>query len=114
MNRFIHVGFYFGGVPKILDLEPTFAALGDWVRYSATTWILWTNKSTEDVFIALRQKIDPADQMFIAYVVIEDCVGIVSPWIWTWIREKVPDGSIVVGQEFEIAMRNKLLPPPTS
>jgi hypothetical protein len=90
MFRFMHIGFHFAGVPKVRDLEPPMTVVGDWIRYSALSWIVWTDKSAADIYLALRGSFDKDDQVLIAKLEMTDCIGSLSPWIWTWINSKVP------------------------
>jgi hypothetical protein len=88
MHRFLHIGFAFPGPPKMRDLEPVLSTLGDWVRYSATSWILWTDKPTTELFLRIKPHLDAADQFLIAKIDPDDSIGWLSPWIWTWMRSK--------------------------
>src|SRR6185437_16433127 len=76
---------------KNRELEATFTAIGDdWIRYSSTNWILWTSKPLQHVSVLLQPHLAPSDQMLIAELG-DGYFGIVSPWIWEWIRSKRPD-----------------------
>src|SRR5258708_39879880 len=110
MYRFVHVGFAFPRVPKMRDLETGFHALGDdWIRYSALSWILWTEKSTPDLFVRLRPFLDRDDQVLIVPLNIMEAFGTLSPWIWHWINSKAPETTIS-GKPVEDLL-SKYLPP---
>jgi hypothetical protein len=82
MYRFLHIGLTFPGVPKMRDLEPVMTTIGDWVRYSAVSWIVWTDKPVANVFATIRQHLDPYDQVFIVKIDTLDSFGNVGPWFW--------------------------------
>ena len=106
MFRFMHIGFMFPGVPKIRDLEPVITTVGDWIRYSPLSWIVWTDKQPAEIFIMIRPYLDPQDQVLIVGLNALDSFGSLSPWIWTWVNSKAP--SITTGQD----VQNLLLGPP--
>jgi hypothetical protein len=88
MHRFVHVGFAFPGAIKMRDLEPVMGTIGDWVRYSALSWVVWTDMPPTDIFVRLRPFLDSDDQVLIAGLNLQDSFGNLSPWIWTWINNK--------------------------
>ena len=101
MYRFLHIGFAFPGVPKMRDLEPVMGTIGDWVRYSAVSWIVWTDKPSRDVFLTIRQHLDPQDQVIIVKIEPTDSFGSISPWIWDWINSKTPTPTVRSGMTLE-------------
>lgn len=88
MHRFVHVGFVFAGVPKIRDLEPVMTTIGDWVRYSPLSWLVWTDKPLAEIYLVLQRYVDAHDQMLITGMNPQDAFGRLSPWIWNWINSK--------------------------
>lgn len=109
MYRFVHVGFYFPKVPKVQILEPVFAATGDdWIRYSANSWIIWTEKTPSDLYNHIRPHLHVEDQVLIVRLDLSEGFGWLSPWIWTWINSKVP-GTILTGQPAQSPLP---IPPP--
>jgi hypothetical protein len=92
------------------DLEPIMGTVGDWVRYSATSWIVWTDKQPRTIFLMLRPYLDAADQVLIVPIDMTDSFGFLSPWIWTWIKSKLP-GQIVHGQPVTNALADFLNKP---
>jgi len=111
MHRLMHISFHFPGVPKVRDLEPVISAIGDdWIRYSVTSWILWTDKPAIEIYNRIRPHLDKDDQVLIIKMEMGEGFGWLSPWIWTWINSKVP-GMVTTGEDLD-----KLLlapPPPT-
>jgi|SRR6185312_17536046 len=91
MHRFVLVTFMFPGVPKMRDLEPVFTLVGDdWIRISATTWILWTGRATPEIFQLLNPHIDVQDSIMVVGINPSDSFGRLPPWVWTWLNSKVP------------------------
>jgi hypothetical protein len=88
MHRFVHVGFTFPGVPKMRDLELAFTVIGDWIRYSALSWIVWTDMPTGQIFARLRPYIDSSDNVLIAPLDLTDTAGVQPPWVWEWMNSK--------------------------
>jgi hypothetical protein len=108
MYRFLHIGLTFAGVPKIRDLELPMTSVGDWVRYSAMSWLVWTDKTPMDVFSILRPNLDAGDQILIVKIDLRDSFGSVSPWIWEWINSKHSGPAIVTGQTLGDVIRRAL------
>jgi hypothetical protein len=113
MFRFLHIGFSFPGVPKMRDLEPAISLVGDWIRYSALSWIVWTDKPVPEVYQIIARSLDTQDQVLIAALNISDSIGILSPWIWTWINSKTIQPSIQTRDSVSelFALINPSLPP---
>jgi hypothetical protein len=95
MHRFLHVHFNFWGPPRILDLEPVFSNLGDWIRYSNTGWILWTDIPVTNVRAALDEYIDENDFVLVVGVEKNQISGGLPLWIWEWLNSKMPNGFLV-------------------
>jgi len=90
-ERFVHVGFMFPGVPKMRDLEPSFYKIGDWVRYSQTSWIVWTSLETQEMLRILVAALDKSDNLLITSLTGTDFMGVLPMWVWDWIRSKGPN-----------------------
>lgn len=89
-HQMFHINFMFPGVPKVLDLEPHFNGLGDWVRYSQTGWLLWTDKSARDLLHVLSEVIDPPDMLVISLMPQDGgFAAVLQPWMWNWIKTKM-------------------------
>jgi hypothetical protein len=101
MHRFVHIGFAFPGAIKMRDLEPVMGTIGDWVRYSPLSWIVWTDMPTGSIFARLRPYLDSQDQVLIAPLNLQDSFGSLSPWIWTWINSKTTAPTISHGATLE-------------
>jgi hypothetical protein len=96
MNKFYHRSFIFPGVPNMRDLEPAFSESGDdWIRVSATTWIIWTAKDTNAISYRVMPLLDMYDNFIISEMNPRLTFGRMPPWVWTWINAKSP-GSVVV------------------
>ncbi len=112
MYRFLHIGFAFPGVPKMRDLEPVMSTIGDWVRYSALSWIVWTDKPPGEVFAAIYRHLDPQDNVLIAKIDTLDSFGRVQPWVWQWINSKTSQPTVLGGLSLEELVGLANLPKP--
>jgi len=90
--RFLHVGFTLA-----LPLDPARAALidsvisslgGDWVRYSLTNWVLWTDQSADQVFQRLKPYLYGTEQVLVVGVDMNDRSGWLIPALWQWMDLK--------------------------
>jgi hypothetical protein len=88
MARFLHVGFNFPGSPKIKELEAPFSVAGDWVRYSPLCWVVWTQRSAQEVFTILKPYLINEDQFLIAEINMYERNGWLPEWIWKWMNER--------------------------
>jgi hypothetical protein len=105
----------FPGAFKIRDLEPAFYSTGDdWIRYSITSWIIWTDKPVSEIYARIRPFLDPGDQILIVKLDMQDSFGTLSPWIWNWINSKAPS-IIDTGPAAQNIVQSVFgrLPPPT-
>ena len=60
----------------------------DWIRYSTTNWILWTDKTTGEVIAVINNHIDASDYVLAVDLDMNTRFGRLSPWIWEWIDSK--------------------------
>jgi hypothetical protein len=96
----------FPGVPKMRDLEPVFNATGDdWIRISATNWLIWTDKPTGQLLGQLLPYLDQQDNVLVAAVSENDFFGRQPTWVWEWLRDK---GTVVTGTDPNTALLNAL------
>ena len=91
MYKFLHIGFHFEGTLKIKELEPVFSQVGDWIRYSALSWIVWTDKSPDQVLSILRLYVTPNDQVLVLAIDPTSKQGWMPQWVWTWFDSKPPN-----------------------
>lgn len=98
-HHLFHVGFMFPGVPKVRDLEPIFGSLGDWIRYSQTGWLLWSETDNKAILAALCGGIDDNDLVVLTR--LDDgnggFSGKLQPWMWQWVRSKL-SGIVLKGE----------------
>ena len=88
MARFFHVGFSFPNHPKVKELEAAFSASGDWLRYSTHCWVVWTNRSAQDVFTTVKPYLSEGDQFLIAEINMNERNGWLPAWMWKWMNER--------------------------
>jgi len=60
---------------------------GDWLRFNAFTWIIWTDKTVNQWYEILRHHLTQADQVLIFPVDLRDRAGWSQEWVWEWIDQ---------------------------
>ncbi len=71
------------------DLEPVFYASGDdWVRYSAGSWIVWTEKTAAEWYLIVKPHIAVYEYVLIAELNMNERFGWQPKYIWDWIDSK--------------------------
>lgn len=84
--KFLHIGFAFSGPPRVVDLEPIFnGSDDDWIRYSATSWIVWTQRSANDWYLVVQPHIGPQEQVLVVGLDMNERSGWLTKSIWDWI-----------------------------
>jgi hypothetical protein len=87
-KRFVHIGFNFeGGDPPVLEMEKTFNKAGDWIRYDAHCWILYTALDL-NVWRDRIRKIPGMEEASFMLVEFDKSAGWMEKWIWEWIEER--------------------------
>ncbi len=87
MSNFLHVAFRWHGPVKAEELEPTFNAAEDWLRYAPNCWILWTKSSAQEWHRKLKPFLSEKDHMFICRLDMSDRQGWLPQWIWDWMNK---------------------------
>ena len=64
------------------------SGIGDWIRISAFSWLIWTDKSTEEVSQIFRQTLGLQANFVVLYVDPAGAQGWAPKWIWDWINNK--------------------------
>lgn len=87
MHRFLHIGIvYYYEFSNYKDLEIVFNFSGDdWVRYSGTNWIVWTDKSVQYWNDTVRTRLPPNSQLLIVKLDTSERHGLLPKWIWEWL-----------------------------
>jgi len=62
---------------------------GDWVRFNAFTWFLWTDTPPGEINTALVSKLGQASSIVIASLETRAAVGWAPPWIWNWLNDRM-------------------------
>ena len=106
MHKLYHISFVFPGVPKMRDLESAFSDFGDdWIRVGATVWVIWTQKSGNEIYFRLLPLLDQHDNFLVTTLEASGTAGRLPAWAWTWMNSKVPN---------TVAVTLPALPPPQS
>ena len=90
MPRFLHVGFVGLGLPKAKELEAVFNTWAlDWVRYSTSNWILWTNDTPNQFYNRIAPHLTVQEQVLVSELDrnIGTSQGWLSKFIWDWINK---------------------------
>ncbi|RLP25292.1 hypothetical protein D8676_12695 [Mesorhizobium sp. YM1C-6-2] len=76
--------------PKLIDEALTPIAL-DWIRFHAWTWLLWTEKSPDQITNTIRLRLKPEDHLLVMPIAPDAYEGWALPWVWDWIRPKMEE-----------------------
>ena len=83
------VGFTWIKSPiKTEGLEPVFSGLGDWLRFSAHSWLVFTEHPAQVIYEQLRTHMHTEDSVLIVEVNPGNHFGWEPKWIWDWLNAK--------------------------
>lgn len=89
--RFLHIGFFWSGPPKIAPLEVVFNDALDWARYTQYNWVLWTTTDPATWLARIRPHLGPQDNVVICHVDLSSTpltyTGWADKWFWEWIQK---------------------------
>ena len=85
--RFVHLGVNFGNIPwtQFVDGQMPRVAV-DWIRYSATDWIMWTDKPLYQLTHELRSLVSAHDQFVLFEFAAHAKDGWHQQWVWDWLN----------------------------
>lgn len=88
--HFYHIGISFplGTRTNAIDYVLNNIINDDWVRYSANTWIVWSQKSAHDIYLMLSPHLNQTEQVLVFPIDANNRYGFASQWIWQWIDSK--------------------------
>lgn len=85
--RYLHIGINFGGYPKVAELEPVIESIArDWVRYTPSNWIIWTDKTLPLCSHALKAALSQLDQFMIFELATGQKDGFHYTFVWNWLN----------------------------
>jgi hypothetical protein len=64
-------------------------SVGDWIRLTPMTWIIWTENSTMEVAQAFKSKLKAQDIVVVMYLDAKGAAGIAPQWVWNWLNSKI-------------------------
>lgn len=76
-------------------IEEILSQAGDWMRFDAWSWLIYSSYSAHDITSALRGKLLPEDNIMIIACDPTDYSGFAQQWVWDWInkyRTPIPAG----------------------
>lgn len=98
-RKFLHIGFVFTGPPRVKDLEPVFDASGDdWMRYSASNWIVWTERSAAQWYSIISPHIALSEQVLIIGVDMNERYGWLTRSLWDWMDVRRGTSRVLLGE----------------
>ena len=63
--------------------------LGDWVRFNAVQWYLWTDKDKRQVVDEISTWLVGTEQFVVVVVQSEEAAGQAPEWFWKWLNDKM-------------------------
>ena len=79
--------------PEII--EDILSEAGDWLRFDAWSWLIYSSYSAHDITSALRGKLLPEDNIMIIACDPTDYSGFAQQWVWDWINKyRTPQGGL--------------------
>lgn len=73
---------------NVAKIDAILGVAGDWLRFSGTTWILFSDRSRIEIGSAIRTALTPEDSDLTAAVDPDDLYGWAPGWIEEWIIER--------------------------
>lgn len=86
----LHVGFSFTGAPKIVELVPVLDNALDWIRYSDTNWVVWTNSTAVLWYSRLKPHLGPNELVLIIQISPVGAYGLLPKPVWDWLNRDKP------------------------
>jgi len=80
-------------VPNVEAIDRALGPYGDWLRYSGTTWLSFTEFSASALRESVRLNLKDEDNLLIIRGEPSDYEGWSQPWVWKWIQDKIPSAS---------------------
>lgn len=84
---------------NIKSMDLMIGNCGDWVRFNASTWIVWSEANSLAISNHIRSWLKPEDSVLVIALDASDMNGWAPKWVWDWInakaqsrREAIPTG----------------------
>lgn len=77
-------------------VEGVLGLYGDWARFTADTWIIYTDRSIQEVVAHLTRTLTPEDFIISVEMAQNGVWGFAPQWLWNWIQQRAsgaPPGS---------------------
>jgi hypothetical protein len=68
-------------------IEEILSKAGDWMRFDAWSWLIYSSYSAYDITSALRGVLLPEDNIMIIACDPNDYSGFAQQWVWDWISK---------------------------
>jgi hypothetical protein len=74
------------GSPDTAKIEAVLP--GRWMRFSATTWLMWSAQDVQQIFEAIAPKLTAKDTELIMRIDEAHWWGFAYPWVAAWIKSR--------------------------
>ena len=73
---------------NIASIERQLGSQGEWLRFSAFSWLYWTNSPADQISLAVRTVLHADDSVMVIRVVPSEFAGWAPEWVWKWLQDK--------------------------
>ena len=74
---------------NVAAIDQVVGSFGDWIRINGYTWLLWSQKTTADTSVAIRNVLSTGDVVVCIYANPKEAAGFAPQWLWDWINSKI-------------------------
>jgi hypothetical protein len=69
-------------------VEPALTGVGDWLRFDAWSWLIFSNATSNDISGAIRRVLHVDDSILVIKCDPFDYNGWAAQWVWDWISQR--------------------------
>jgi hypothetical protein len=80
---------------KVEEIDATLGEFGDWLRFGGHNWLVWSDSTPRQIYVALSGKLSQKDSELIMAFDPNSYSGWAPKWVDAWIVER-RDGSLRV------------------
>ena len=74
--------------PQIQKLEVALGSVGDWLRFSNSSWIIHSQKTPRNIFDAIAPAMHKNDSELIFEINRDSFSGWAKPWVDNWVKDR--------------------------
>jgi len=90
-NRFLHIGINFKTPNDIIRINTLAGAMDviapDWLRYTPTNWLVYTDKTAQQMTDALRPFLQNDEYLILPIDITGDRQGWMTKMVWDWLSK---------------------------